>query len=85
VYFPKDGVLFNNRPLFAFPTTNSFDKEDNLIKVRHVNEFTTPNSNFDEEYLIYIDRIVYGFGFVNSGNLEAVSKCTYDNGKLLKY
>jgi hypothetical protein len=56
-----------------------------LLRVRGVNEFTTPYSRFDEEYLIYKNDIVCGIEFDNMGQIEAVSRCTYENEKIIKY
>lgn len=62
-----------------------FDMDGRLLRVKGVTEFTTPDSRFEEEYLIYIDKNVYGLEFDSWGELEAVSKCMYENGKLMKY
>ncbi|PEJ24530.1 hypothetical protein CN689_27180 [Peribacillus butanolivorans] len=56
-----------------------------MIRVKGVNEFTTPVSRFDEEYLIYSEDIVLGVEFDNMGHIDVVSKCTYDNGEIVKY
>ncbi|MCL1696445.1 MULTISPECIES: hypothetical protein [unclassified Lysinibacillus] len=83
----KRGRLFKKKkPKFGNYTYEyGFDKDGRLLRVKGVNEFTTPDSRFDEEYLIYIDDIVYGLEFDNSGELVVVSKCIYENGKLMKY
>lgn len=83
----KRGRLFKKKkPEFGnYSYEYGFDMYGRLLRVRGVNEFTTPNSRFDEEYLIYIGDVVYGLEFNNLGLLEVVSKCIYDNGKLMKY
>ncbi|KAB7709076.1 hypothetical protein F9802_02845 [Bacillus aerolatus] len=62
-----------------------FDNHGRLIRVKRVNEFTTPISHFDEEYLIYDKDIIYSLEFSNIGEINVVSKCTYDNGNIVKY
>jgi hypothetical protein len=42
--------------------------EGRLLRVKGVNEFTTPDSGFNEEYLIYIGDVVYGLEFDNLGS-----------------
>ncbi|QIZ08579.1 hypothetical protein HFZ78_19230 [Priestia megaterium] len=83
----KRGRLFKKKkPEFGnYSYEYGFDKDGRLLRVKGVNEFTTPDSRFDEEYLIYIDEIVYGLEFDNLGELVAVSKCIYENEKLMKY
>lgn len=83
----KRGRLFKKKkPEFGnYSYEYGFDMNGRLQRVKGVNEFTTPDSRFDEEYLIYIDEIVYGLEFDNLGELGVVSKCVYDNGKLMKY
>ena len=62
-----------------------FDKDGKLLRIKQVNNFTTPDSHFDEEYLIYLKDIVYGLEFDYLGKLIGVSRCFYDNGNLTKY
>ncbi|PFP22595.1 hypothetical protein COJ96_25340 [Bacillus sp. AFS073361] len=83
----KRGRLFKKKkPEFGnYSYGYGFDKDGMLLRVKGVNEFTTPDSRFDEEYLIYIDEIVYGLEFDNLGEIVAVSKCIYENEKLVKY
>lgn len=82
----KRGRILKRKPDFGKYTYEyGFDKDKRLIRVRRVNEFTTPESRFDEEYLIYNNDIVYGIEFDNMGELSRVSKCTYANGHILKY
>ncbi|WP_374967151.1 hypothetical protein [Lysinibacillus sp. RS5] len=83
----KRGRLFKKKkPEFGnYSYEYGFDKAGRLLRVKGVNEFTTPDSRFDEEYLIYIDDIVYGLEFDNSSELVVVSKCIYENEKLMKY
>lgn len=83
----KRGRLFKKKkPEFGnYSYEYGFDKDGRLLRVKGVNEFTTPDSRFGEEYLIYIDDIVYGLEFDNSGDLGVVSKCIYENEKLMKY
>ena len=83
----KRGRLFKKKkPEFGnYSYEYGFDMDGRLLRVRGVNEFTTPNSRYDEEYLIYIGDLVYGLEFNNLGKLDLVSKCFYDNGKLMTY
>lgn len=64
-----------------------FDQDGKLLRVKRVNKFEseTPDKIFDEEYLIYVGDVEYGLQFNYSGSLEAVSRCTYENEKLMKY
>ncbi|MCF2941899.1 hypothetical protein L1N85_26625 [Paenibacillus alkaliterrae] len=83
----KRGRLFKKKiPEFgSYSYEYGFDKDDRLIRVKGINEFTTPNSRFDEEYLIYRKNIVYGVEFDHLGKLHVVSKCAYNNGNIIKY
>lgn len=55
----KRGRLLKRKPDFGkFSYEYGFNKDGRLIRVKGVNEFTTPNSHFDEEYLIYDQDIV---------------------------
>ncbi|MFF5400566.1 hypothetical protein ACFY5J_25425 [Peribacillus butanolivorans] len=82
----KRGKLFKRKPDFGkYSYEFGFDTDNRLIRVKGVNEFTTAVSRFDEEYLIYTEDIVFGLEFNNMGHIEVVSKCTYDNGKIVKY
>lgn len=83
----KRGRLFKKKkPEFGnYSYEYGFDMEGKLLRVKGVNEFTTPDSGFNEEYLIYIGDVVYGLEFDNLGELGVVSKSIYDNGKLMKY
>ncbi|MFX3674773.1 MAG: hypothetical protein ACE3JQ_10035 [Paenisporosarcina sp.] len=62
-----------------------FNKNGLLVGIKGVNEFTTPVSHFDEEYLIYNKDIVYSVELTNTRQLDMVSKYTYDNGNIVKY
>lgn len=83
----KRGRLFKKKiPHFgSYSYEYGFDKDNRLIRVKGVNEFTTPDSRFDEEYLIYREDIVYGVEFNNLGELNVVSKCVYNDGNIIKY
>lgn len=83
----KRGRLFKKKkPEFGnYSYEYGFDMEGRLLRVKGVNEFTTPDSRFNEEYLIYIGDVVYGLEFDNLGELGVMSKTIYDNGKLMKY
>ncbi|WP_134703116.1 hypothetical protein [Ammoniphilus sp. YIM 78166] len=83
----KRGRLFKKKiPEFGnYSYEYGFDKDGRLLRVKGVIEFSTKDSGFNEEYLIYIGDVVYGFEFTHLGELEVVSKCIYDNGKLKKY
>ncbi|WP_455749331.1 hypothetical protein [Peribacillus butanolivorans] len=82
----KRGKLLKRKPDFGkYSYEYGFDADNRLIRVKGVNEFTTPVSRFDEEFLIYSDDIVLGVEFDNMGHIDVVSKCTYDNGKIVKY
>ncbi|MEW9669863.1 hypothetical protein [Ammoniphilus sp. 3BR4] len=82
----KRGRLLKRKPDFGkYSYEYGFDMENRLIRVRGVNEFTTPDSRYDEEYLIYNKNIVIGLGFDNMGQINTVSRCTYDNGNIVKY
>lgn len=82
----KRGKLLKRKPDFGkYSYEYGYDTDDRLIRVRGVNEFTTPDSRFDEEYLVYKNDIVYGIEFDNMGQIEAVSRCTYENRNIVKY
>jgi hypothetical protein len=82
----KRGRILKRKPDFGkFSHEYGFDAADKLIRVRGVSEFTTPNSNYDKEYLIYLEDVVYGVQFNNMSELDCVSKCPYTNGNILKY
>ncbi|XEC94049.1 hypothetical protein AB6A23_22315 [Paenibacillus tarimensis] len=57
-----------------------FDQDGNLLRVKRAHEF-----GFDEEYLIYVGNVEYGLQFNHTGELDAVSRCLYENWKLMKY
>ena len=81
---PARCVLFYNSGL-RFSYEYCFDSNDRLILVKGVNEFTTPDSNYDEEYLLYDGNIISGVEFRHSGDIVAVSRCTYKNNNIVKY
>ncbi|KAB7709063.1 hypothetical protein F9802_02765 [Bacillus aerolatus] len=82
----KRGRLLKKKPEFGkYSYEYGFDNQDRLIRVRGVNEFTTPISRFDEEYLIYEKDIIYSVEFSNTGEINVVSKCTYNDGNIVKY
>ena len=82
----KRGRLLKRKPDFGkYSYEYVFDKENRLVRVRGVNEFTTPDSRYDEEYLIYNKDIVYGVEFDNMNEINTVSRCTYENGNIIKY
>jgi hypothetical protein len=64
-----------------------FDQDGKLLRVKRANKFEgeIPDIIFDEEYLIYIGNVEYGLQFNNEGEIDALSRCTYDSGKLIKY
>jgi hypothetical protein len=82
----KRGKLFKRKPDFGrYSYEYGYDTNNRLIRVRGVNEFTTPDSNYNEEYLIYENDLVYGFEFDNMGEIVAVSRCTFENENIVKY
>lgn len=82
----KRGRRLKRKPEFGkYSYEYGFNKDGLLVGIKGVNEFTTPVSHFDEEYLIYNKDIVYSVEFTNTGQLDVVSKCTYDNGNIVKY
>lgn len=82
----KRGRLFKRTPAFGrYSYEYGFDTNNRLLRIRGVNEFTTPNSRFNEEYLVYIKDVVYGIEFDNMGDISAVSRCTYEKGNIIKY
>lgn len=82
----KRGKLFKRKPDFGrYSYEYGYDTNNKLIRVRGVNEFTTPDSRYDEEYLVYENDIVYGVEFDNMGDVDAVSRCTFENGNIVKY
>lgn len=64
-----------------------FDQDGKLLRVKRANKFEveTPDNIFDEEYLIYVGDKEYGLQFNYLGGLDAVSRCTYSGGRLMKY
>lgn len=82
----KRGKLFKKKiPQFGNYSYEYGFNNDRLIRIKGINEFTTPDSRFDEEYLIYVKDVVYGVEFDNLGELHIVTKCTYENGNLIQY
>lgn len=82
----KRGKLLKKKSDFPNYTYEySFDKDSNLIRVRGINELTAPKSHLDKEFLIYKNNIVYGVEFNIRGDIDVVSKCTYDNGNIITY
>lgn len=82
----KRGKLLKRKPDFGkYSYEYGFDADNRLIRVKGVYEFATPVSRFDEEFLIYSDDIVLGVEFDNMGDIDVVCRCTYDNGKIVKY
>ncbi|WP_227936421.1 hypothetical protein [Alkalihalobacillus deserti] len=83
----KRGRLFKKKiPEFGnYSYEYGFDKDGRLLRIKGMHEFSTPDSGFDEEFLLYNGNVVYGLEFTHIGELELVSRCFYDNGKLLKY
>ena len=82
----KRGKFFKRKPNFGrFSYEYCFDSNDRLILVKGVNEFTTPDSNYDEEFLLYDGNIILGIEFRHSGDIVAVSRCTFDKNKIVKY
>lgn len=82
----KRGRLLKRKPDFGkFTYEYGFDIDNRLIRVREVNEFTTPDTRYNEEYLIYNKNIVFGIEFDNTGEINTVSRCTYENGNITKY
>lgn len=80
----KRGILVKKFPVSGkYSYEYGFDKNDKLIRIKSSTEF---EGCFYEEYLSYINEsIVYSFEFGIHGNLNQVSKCTYENGKIIKY
>ncbi|MCM3115723.1 hypothetical protein M3610_10525 [Neobacillus sp. MER 74] len=82
----KRGKLFKRTPDFGrYSYEYCFDANDRLVHVKGVNEFTTPDSNYDEEYLLYDGNIILGVEFRHTGDIVAVSRCTYENNHIVKY
>ncbi|MDQ0201655.1 hypothetical protein [Neobacillus ginsengisoli] len=82
----KRGKLFKRKPHFGrYSYEYCFDTNNRLILVRGVNEFTTPDSNFNEEYLLYKSNIITGVEFEHTGDIVAVSRCTFENNNIVKY
>jgi hypothetical protein len=82
----KRGKLYKRKPSFGkYSYEYGFDKNGRLMRVKDVNEFTTPDSCFDEEYLLYGDNVVYGLEFDHMNELRVVSKCMYDHGNIVQY
>ena len=55
----KRGKLFKRTPEFGrYSYEYGYDSNYRLVRVKGVNEFTTPNSRFNEEYLLYSNDIV---------------------------
>ncbi|MEW9673817.1 hypothetical protein [Ammoniphilus sp. 3BR4] len=78
----KRGRLYKKKipKLGEYSYEYGFDQDGKLLRVKLAHEF-----GFDEEYLIYVGDVEYGLQFNYSGSLKAVSRCTYENGKLMKY
>ncbi|MED4462541.1 hypothetical protein [Metabacillus fastidiosus] len=82
----KRGKLFKRKPDFGrYSYEYCFDSKNRLILVRGVNEFTTPNSNYNEEYLFYNCKTIIGLEFRQTGDIVAVSRCTFANNNIVKY
>ncbi|WHY94586.1 hypothetical protein QNK12_14440 [Neobacillus cucumis] len=83
----KRGRLFKKKkPEFGnYSYEYGFDKDGRLLRVKGVNEFTTPERNYNEEYLLYNDYTISGVEFDNTGDIVAVSRCTYENNNIVKY
>jgi hypothetical protein len=82
----KRGKLYKRKPDFGrYSYEFCFDSNNRLILVKGVNEFTTPDSNYNEEYLLYNDDTTSGVEFDHTGDIVAVSRCTYENNKIVKY
>jgi len=83
------GKILKKKPDFLKYTYQyGFDNKNRLVKVKMVNkitEFTPPVIRFDEEYLVYDKNIVYALEFDNMGEINVVSRCTYENGNIVKY
>jgi hypothetical protein len=83
------GKILKKKPDFLkYAYEYGFDNENRLVKVKKVNkvnEFTPPVIRFDEEYLVYKKDIVYAIEFDNMGEINVVSRCTYENGNIVKY
>lgn len=78
----KRGRLYKKKipQLGEYSYEYGFDLNGKLLRVKHAHEF-----GFDEEYLVYIGDVEYGLQFNYVGGMDAVSRCTYENGKLMKY
>jgi hypothetical protein len=82
----KRGKLYKRKPDFGrYSYEYCFDSNNRLILVKGVNEFTTPDSNYNEEYLLYNDDTISGVEFDHTGDIVAVSRCTYENNNIVKY
>ncbi|MDQ8739434.1 hypothetical protein [Paenibacillus sp. LHD-38] len=85
----KRGRLFKKKipKLGEYSYEYGFDQDEKMLRVKRANEFEgeIPENIFDEEYLIYVGNVEYGLQFNYLGGLDAVSRCTYENGKLMKY
>lgn len=62
-----------------------FDADGKLIRVKRFVDLTTKDNHFEEEYLIYLNDVVYGVEFDRFGKLTGISRCFYNNGILTKY
>lgn len=71
----KRGKLYKRKPDFGkYSYEYCFDSNNRLILVKGVNEFTTPDSNYNEEYLLYNDDTISGVEFRHTGDIVAVSR-----------
>lgn len=82
----KRGKLLKRKPEFGrYSYEHCFDSNNRLILVKGVNEFTTPESNYNEEYLLHKGNIISGVEFDQMGDIVAVSRCTYEKNNIIKY
>ncbi|WNS78976.1 hypothetical protein RRU94_03280 [Domibacillus sp. DTU_2020_1001157_1_SI_ALB_TIR_016] len=82
----KRGRLYKRKPQPGkFTYEYGFDREGRLLRVRKTTEFTASTGQFNEEFLLYEEDAVYSVCFHHTSNLEVVSKCIYDSGKVTRY
>jgi hypothetical protein len=82
----KRGRLLKKKPDFPKYTYEySFDKDNNLMRASKINELATQNNQYNEEFLIYNNNIVYGMEFGNRGEIDVVSRCTYNKENIIAY